>query len=243
MSHRHKFRWVEGFVSSTITPCLGLVFICASTSFATVMALGMGQNRPLLNSGHLPNDQVWFRPASRCSIGAMARSFFAAFCIYRFRNSPVAVTLRVMWQLHTVVSRDSTKARCWDGFWILFVIACGCRYWWWFLSGINWRSSSVLTDSQFWNAFLHPYRWRFLRLHSLWWRGLLFWWQPRFWRIRYQTAKRPRLNNRNHHSCYSGIGRQYRVIFLLLRSFTDAFSFAFWVVSGGGMLWWLCLTC
>ena len=232
MSHWHKFRWVEWpRIRQQLPHVCGLVFMLCFTSFATVMALGGGPKSTTIELAIYQAIKFDFD----LQAGALLALWQIILCSVLYLSiqklaKPVAVTAGNV-ATHTVVSRDSTKARCWDGFWILFVIVLVIPpLLMVVLSGINWQALSVLTDSQFWNAFSASIQVAVLASSFALVAGIAILMTTRFWRIRYQTAKATTLELTGTIILVTPGLVVSTGLFLLLRSFTDAFSFAFWVV-------------
>ena len=131
----------------------GLVFMLCFTSFATVMALGGGPKSTTIELAIYQAIKFDFD----LQTGALLALWQMLLCGVLYLSiqklaKPVEVTAGSI-SAHHVVSRDSLKARCWDGFWIgiviLLVVPPLLMV---VLSGLNSHLFAVMTDYKFWRA-------------------------------------------------------------------------------------------
>ncbi|MFV0447664.1 MAG: thiamine/thiamine pyrophosphate ABC transporter permease ThiP [Vibrio sp.] len=232
MNHWHKFRWVEWpRIRQQLPHVCGLVFMLCFTSFATVMALGGGPKSTTIELAIYQAIKFDFD----LQAGALLALWQIILCSILYLSiqklaKPVAVTAGNV-ATSGFIRRDSCKVRCWDWAWILFVIALVVPpLMMVVLSGINSQAYAVLTDSKFWYAFSASVQVAMLTSLFALLAGMAILTTTRFWRIRYQTTKATTLELTATIILVTPGVVVSTGLFLLLRSFSDAFSFAFWVV-------------
>jgi len=232
MSHWDKFRWVEWpRVRQQLPHVCGLVFMLCFTSFATVMALGGGPKSTTIELAIYQAIKFDFD----LQAGALLALWQMLLCSVLYLSiqklaKPVDVTAGNV-SGDYVVSRDSVFARCWDWGWIalvcLLVIPPLLMV---VIAGLNSSILTVISDSKFWHALSSSLQVALLASVLSLVAGIGILMTSRWWRVRARN---------NYANALELSGTIILVtpglvvstgLFLLLRSMTDAFSFAFWVV-------------
>lgn len=232
MGHWDKFRWIEWpRLRQQLPHVSGLVFMLCFTSFATVMALGGGPKSTTIELAIYQAIKFDFdlQAGALLAIWQMLLCGVMALSIQRLAK-PMAVASGSQ-ASNRYLSKDSRLAKCWDWSWIggaiLLVLPPLLMV---ILSGLNKEVLNVLRDSRFWLAF-----WASIKVATF--ASLLALMAGVAILL---TSRRLRLNNKAKRADHIElIGTIILVtpglvistgIFLLLRSFTDVFSLAFFVV-------------
>lgn len=232
MGQWQKFKWVEfPRLKQQLAHVSGLVFMLCFTSFATVMALGGGPKSTTIELAIYQAIKFDFdlQAGALLAIWQMLLCGVMALAIQRLAK-PIAVN-SVNQGSNRYLIKDTTFSRCWDWGWIglavLFVVPPIAMV---LFSGLNEKAFTVLADGRFWSAL-----WASLKVATVASVIALISGVAILW-----TSRRMRLNhNASGADKIELIGTIILVtpglvvstgIFLLLRSFTDAFSLAFVVV-------------
>lgn len=232
MGHWDKFRWVEWpRIRQQLPHVSGLVFMLCFTSFATVMALGGGPKSTTIELAIYQAIKFDFdlQAGALLAIWQMLLCGTMALAIQRLAK-PIAVIPGTQ-SRYLFVCKDSLTSKCWDWGWILasmlLVLPPLLMV---VLSGINSQALEVFTDGRFWLAL-----WSSVKVATL--ASLIAVLAGVAILI---TSRRLRLSMREKRADHIElIGTIILVtpglvistgVFLLLRSFTDAFSLAFFVV-------------
>ncbi len=232
MGHWHKFKWVEWpRIKQQLAHVSGLVFMLCFTSFATVMALGGGPKSTTIELAIYQAIKFDFdlQAGALLAIWQMMLCGIMALTIQRLAK-PVSVTASSQSSQRYLI-KDSKVAKVWDWSWICFAILVVVPpLLMVLLSGINSQSLMVFSDSRFWLAL-----WSSLKVATLasvlaLVAGIAV----------LATTRRLRVNKKRQQADQIElVGAIILVtpglvistgLFLLLRSFTDAFSFALLVV-------------
>lgn len=232
MGHWHKFRWVEWpRMRQQLPHVCGLVFMLCFTSFATVMALGGGPKSTTIELAIYQAIKFDFdlQAGALLAMWQMMLCGVMALGIQRLAK-PMSVTSGS--QASAVyLCNDSLVAKCWDWLWIgfamLLVLPPLVMV---VVSGINSQVVEVLSDTRFWQALWASIRVATLASIIALLAGIAI----------LLTSRRLRLNSKAKRADHIElIGTIILVtpglvistgLFLLLRSFTDAFSLALVVV-------------
>ncbi len=232
MSHWQKFRWVEWpRLKQQLPHVCGLVFMLCFTSFATVMALGGGPKSTTIELAIYQAIKFDFdlQAGALLAIWQMLLCGLLALAIQKLaKPQPIFAGSS---QSASAFLSDSKSAKVWDGFWIiasmLLVIPPLLMV---VLSGINPKSLAVLVDISFWRALASSLQVAVLASIGALILGSMILATSRVWRL---TGKRFKADK------IELIGTIILVtpglvistgLFLLMRSITDVFSVAFWVV-------------
>jgi thiamine transport system permease protein len=232
MGHWHKFKWVEWpRIKQQLAHVSGLVFMLCFTSFATVMALGGGPKSTTIELAIYQAIKFDFdlQAGALLAIWQMMLCGIMALTIQRLAK-PISVTASSQSSQRYLI-KDSKVAKVWDWSWICFAILVVVPpLLMVLLSGINSQSLMVFSDSRFWLAL-----WSSLKVATLasviaLVAGIAV----------LATTRRLRVNKKRQQADQIElVGAIILVtpglvistgLFLLLRSFTDAFSFALLVV-------------
>ncbi|MGY3568613.1 thiamine/thiamine pyrophosphate ABC transporter permease ThiP [Vibrio paucivorans] len=232
MSHWHKFKWVEWpRLRQQLPHVFGLVFMLCFTSFATVMALGGGPKSTTIELAIYQAIKFDFdlQAGALLALWQMLLCGVLALSIQRLAK-PIAVSTGSV-SPGKILIQDSFSSKVWDFFWIagacLLVIPPLAMV---VLSGINEQALLVFTDGRFWLAFGASLKVAISASAIALVIGMAI----------LTTSRALRLRNKN--SKADGIELIGTIIlvtpglvistglFLLLRYFADAFSYAFYVV-------------
>ncbi|NOI78494.1 thiamine/thiamine pyrophosphate ABC transporter permease ThiP [Vibrio coralliilyticus] len=232
MGHWHKFKWVEWpRLRQQLPHVCGLVFMLCFTSFATVMALGGGPKSTTIELAIYQAIKFDFdlQAGALLAIWQMLLCGIMALAVQRL-TKPVAVSSGT--QGHNLyMAKDSIWSRIWDWSWIgLSILLVLPPLLMVVLSGINSEALSVFTDQRFWLALWSSLKVATLASGIALSAGIAI----------LLTSRRLRLNAKNRHADQIELlGTIILVtpglvistgLFLLLRSFTDVFSLAFFIV-------------
>ncbi len=232
MSHWQKFVWVEWpRLKQQLAHVCGLVFMLCFTSFATVMALGGGPKSTTIELAIYQAIKFDFdlQAGALLAIWQMLLCGVMALAIQRLAK-PIATSSGSQDQKR-YLTRDTQLSKCWDWGWIgfsaLLVLPPLLMV---IVSGMNSQAVSVFSDSRFWLAFWSSLKVAtFASLIALV-AGIAILVTSRRLRLNYQNKRADNIEL---------IGTIILVtpglvvstgLFLLLRSFTDVFSLAFFVV-------------
>ncbi|RTZ14294.1 thiamine/thiamine pyrophosphate ABC transporter permease ThiP [Vibrio aquaticus] len=232
MGHWDKFRWIEWpRLRQQLPHVSGLVFMLCFTSFATVMALGGGPKSTTIELAIYQAIKFDFdlQAGALLAIWQMMLCGIMALTIQRLAK-PMAVSNGSQTRLF-YLSKDTLLSKLWDWGWIsgamLLVLPPLLMV---ILSGLNKEVVNVLSDGRFWLAF-----WASIKVATL--ASLLALTAGIAILL---TSRRLRLNHQVKRADHIElIGTIILVtpglvistgLFLLLRSFTDVFSLAFFVV-------------
>lgn len=232
MGHWQKFKWVEWpRIKQQLAHVSGLVFMLCFTSFATVMALGGGPKSTTIELAIYQAIKFDFdlQAGALLAIWQMLLCGVMALSIQRLAK-PVSVTSSSQ-SRESYLIKDSKYARLWDWVWIGFsVLVVLPPLIMVVLSGLNDQSVTVFTDDRFWLAL-----WSSLKVATL--ASLIALGAGIAVLV---TSRRLRVNRqRKQADQLELVGAIILVtpglvistgVFLLLRSFTDVFSFALCVV-------------
>ncbi|MDW6002852.1 thiamine/thiamine pyrophosphate ABC transporter permease ThiP [Vibrio mangrovi] len=232
MTPWQQFRYVDWpRIRQQLPHVAGLVFMLCFTSFATVMALGGGPQSTTIELAIYQAIKFDFDLRS----GAMLALWQMLLCgLLAFLVQSITKTTDVKSQgesHHQPLFRDSRLARCWDCGWILF---CGLLVLppllMVIISGINQHLWHVFSSSGFWQALASSLTVASVAGTLALVAGIGVLLTSRGWRL---------LARRRRADVLETVGMMILVtpglvmstgLFLLLRSFTDAFEFAYWVV-------------
>ncbi|GEM74310.1 thiamine/thiamine pyrophosphate ABC transporter permease ThiP [Vibrio sagamiensis] len=232
MSHWDKFRWVEWpRLRQQLPHVCGLVFMLCFTSFATVMALGGGPKSTTIELAIYQAIKFDFD----LQTGALLALWQILLCSVlslgiQALTKPMSVTSGST-LVQQYLTKDHRWSKAWDSFWIigafLLVIPPLLMV---LISGFNQKIWTVLTDEAFWSALLTSIKVALLASTLAMGAGVAI----------LQTSRRLRLSFRSKRADHiEFIGTIILVtpglvistgLFLLLRSITDVYSLAFWVV-------------
>lgn len=232
MNHWQKFCWVEWpRLKQQLPHVCGLVFMLCFTSFATVMALGGGPKSTTIELAIYQAIKFDFdlQAGALLAIWQMLLCGLLALAIQKLAK-PQPTYLGSS-QSSSAFRRDSKLAKLWDGFWILasvlLVIPPLLMV---VISGINPSALAVLLDRHFWQALAASLQVAILASIGALTLGSMILATSRMWRLTGKTFKADKIEL---------IGTIILVtpglvvstgLFLLMRSITDVFSVAFWVV-------------
>lgn len=154
MGHWQKFKWVEWpRMRQQLAPVCGLVFMLCFTSFATVMALGGGPKSTTIELAIYQAIKFDFdlQAGALLAIWQMLLCGLMALSIQRFAR-PIAISMGSDAPTALVV-KDSLFSKCWDGAWIGFSLLLVLPPLGMVLtSGMNSQALGVLSDGRFWSA-------------------------------------------------------------------------------------------
>ncbi len=232
MSHWQKFVWVEWpRLKQQLAHVCGLVFMLCFTSFATVMALGGGPKSTTIELAIYQAIKFDFdlQAGALLAIWQMLLCGVMALAIQRLAK-PIATSSGSQDQKR-YLTRDTQLSKCWDWIWIGFsVLLVLPPLLMVIVSGVNSQAVSVFSDSRFWLALWSSLKVAtFASLIALV-AGIAILVTSRRLRLNYQNKRADNIEL---------IGTIILVtpglvvstgLFLLLRSFTDVFSLAFFVV-------------
>ncbi|MDN3680365.1 thiamine/thiamine pyrophosphate ABC transporter permease ThiP [Vibrio tapetis subsp. quintayensis] len=232
MNHWQKFRWVEWpRLMQQLPHVCGLVFMLCFTSFATVMALGGGPKSTTIELAIYQAIKFDFdlQAGALLAIWQMLLCGLLALAIQKLaKPQPTSIGSS---QSSSAFRRDSKLARAWDGFWILgsvFLVIPPLLMV--VVSGVNPSALAVLLDGNFWQALAASLQVAVLASIGSLTLGSMILATSRIWRLTGKTFKADKIEL---------IGTIILVtpglvvstgLFLLMRSITDVFSVAFWVV-------------
>ncbi|WCE31294.1 thiamine/thiamine pyrophosphate ABC transporter permease ThiP [Vibrio sp. SCSIO 43137] len=152
MSHWDKFRLVEWpRLRQQLPHVCGLVFMLCFTSFATVMALGGGPKSTTIELAIYQAIKFDFdlQAGAVLALWQMLLCALLSFSIQRMAKHTPLISQRCDNPL--AVTKDSRRARLWDGFWIvsavILVIPPLIMV---VISGLNSSLFAVLSDREFW---------------------------------------------------------------------------------------------
>ncbi|NOH72097.1 thiamine/thiamine pyrophosphate ABC transporter permease ThiP [Vibrio pectenicida] len=232
ITHWNKFKWVEWpRLRQQLPHVFGLVFMLCFTSFATVMALGGGPKSTTIELAIYQAIKFDFdlQAGAILALWQMLLCGLIALSVHRFaKTMPVTSGTQVTY--FRSYSR-SVGARFWDSFWIVFslllVIPPLLMVVW---SGLNSQTLNVLRDQVFWIALWTSCKVAIMASGLALLAGIAI----------LLTSRRLRLNSKVHSADQIElIGTIILVtpslviatgLFLLLRSFTDAFGLSLIVV-------------
>lgn len=232
MGHWQKFKWVEWpRLKQQLTHVCGLVFMLCFTSFATVMALGGGPKSTTIELAIYQAIKFDFdlQAGALLAIWQMLLCGLMALAIQRLAK-PVSVSAGSTTS-SIYLTKDNFKSKVWDWSWIglsaLLVLPPLLMV---IISGVNSQALAVFSDTRFWSAL-----WASLKVATL---ASLFALLAGISIL--ISSRRLRLNFREKRADQIElIGTIILVtpglvistgLFLLLRSMTDVFSLAFFVV-------------
>ncbi|MCG9727797.1 thiamine/thiamine pyrophosphate ABC transporter permease ThiP [Vibrio brasiliensis] len=232
MGHWDKFRWIEWpRIRQQLPHVCGLVFMLCFTSFATVMALGGGPKSTTIELAIYQAIKFDFdlQAGALLAIWQMMLCGMMALTIQRLAK-PISVTPGSH-SNYIYLCKDTLASKCWDWGWIvaamLLVLPPLLMV---VLSGVNSQAIEVFSDSRFWLALWASIKVATIASFIAVLAGIAI----------LITSRRLRLNTREKSADHIElIGTIILVtpglvistgIFLLLRSFTDVFSLAFFVV-------------
>lgn len=232
MSHWDKFKWVEWpRLKQQLPHVCGLVFMLCFTSFATVMALGGGPKSTTIELAIYQAIKFDFdlQAGALLAIWQMLLCGVLAVSIQRL-SKPVSVSVGQLSEAKFLV-KDTYRSKAWDSFWIivasllvlppLLMVIVG---------GLNSEAMAVLTSEPFWLALFNSLKVAFSASVIALLVGVAILMTSRAWRLQNKTFRADKIEL---------IGTIILVtpglvvstgIFLLLRSITDVFSLAFFVV-------------
>ncbi|MEI8671884.1 thiamine/thiamine pyrophosphate ABC transporter permease ThiP [Vibrio sp. SA48] len=232
MSHWHQFKWVEWpRLRQQLPHVCGLVFMLCFTSFATVMALGGGPKSTTIELAIYQAIKFDFD----LQAGALLALWQMLLCSVLYLSisrlaKPLAISAGRK-SVDYVVSRDSRKAKYWDAAWILLSLLLVLPpLMMVVLSGLNAQLFSVLSDEKFWQALLASLQVASLASMLAVCAGVAILITTRVWRLKLRNHRADHLEL---------VGTIILVtpglvistgLFLLLRTVTDAFGMAYWVV-------------
>ncbi|MBR9789807.1 MAG: thiamine/thiamine pyrophosphate ABC transporter permease ThiP [Vibrionaceae bacterium] len=232
MGHWDKFRWVEWpRLKQQLPHVSGLVFMLCFTSFATVMALGGGPKSTTIELAIYQAIKFDFdlQAGALLALWQMLLCGVLAIGVQKL-TKPVSVSSGST-SVQQYLTKDHGWSKAWDSFWIigalLLVIPPLAMV---ILSGINHQVGSVLSDERFWSALFNSLKVAGLASTLAVASGVSILLTSRRWRLDYKNARADQIEL---------VGTIILVtpglvistgLFLLLRSFTDVFSLAFFVV-------------
>ncbi|MFA0570225.1 MAG: thiamine/thiamine pyrophosphate ABC transporter permease ThiP [Vibrio gallaecicus] len=232
MTHWDKFKWVEWpRLRQQLPHVCGLVFMLCFTSFATVMALGGGPKSTTIELAIYQAIKFDFdlQAGAILAIWQMLLCGVLAISIQRL-SKPISVTPSQQSDDKYLV-KDTYWSKGWDSFWIiavsLLVLPPLVMV---IISGINAQGFNVLTSAPFWNALGTSLKVAVLASTIAMIIGIAILITSRAWRLHGKNFKADKIEL---------VGTIILVtpglvistgLFLLLRSFTDVFSLAFFVV-------------
>ncbi|MGR5530726.1 thiamine/thiamine pyrophosphate ABC transporter permease ThiP [Vibrio alfacsensis] len=232
MTHWDKFRWVEWpRLRQQLAHVSGLVFMLCFTSFATVMALGGGPKSTTIELAIYQAIKFDFdlQAGALLALWQMLLCGLLAIGVQKL-TKPVSVSAGSI-SVQQYLTKDHGWSKAWDCFWImaafLLVIPPLVMV---VFSGINQQVWSVLSDERFWSALWNSLKVAVLASSLAVAAGVSILLTSRRWRLQYKNSRADQIEL---------IGTIILVtpglvistgLFLLLRSFIDVFSLAFFVV-------------
>ena len=232
MSHWDKFRWVEWpRLRQQLPHVSGLVFMLCFTSFATVMALGGGPKSTTIELAIYQAIKFDFdlQAGALLALWQMLLCGVIAIGVQKL-TKPVSISSGST-SVQQYLTKDHGWSKAWDSFWImgafLLVIPPLAMV---ILSGINQQVGSVLNDERFWSALFNSLKVAAMASTLAVAAGVSILLTSRRWRLEYKNSRADHIEL---------VGTIILVtpglvistgLFLLLRSFTDVFSLAFFVV-------------
>ncbi len=232
MSHWNKFKWVEWpRIRQQLPHVIGLVFMLCFTSFATVMALGGGPKSTTIELAIYQAIKFDFdlQSGALLAIWQIILCGTLSFSIQRLAK-PVSVSTGSS-NASVRMVQDNWPAKCWDWSWIalvcLFVLPPLFMV---VVSGLNSDIGKVLSDSSFWLSLFASLKVAILAAMIALAAGVAILTSSRAWRLRHKHIQADQIEL---------IGTIILVtpglvtstgLFLLIRSFADAFSYALLVV-------------
>lgn len=230
----HRFRWVEWpRIRQQLSHVFGLVFMLCFTSFATVMALGGGPKATTIELAIYQAIKFDFD----LQTGALLALWQIVFCaglsfIFQRVSKPVDVLPHTGGH-RLGLFRDSTWARWWDRAWIVVVVAIvlpplGAVV----IAGINQQLLVILWQSDFWVSLFNSLKVAGLASLLALLGGIALLSSSRVWRLHQQNRKADMLELSGTIILLTPGLVISTGLFLLLRSFADVFSLAFWIVVG-----------
>ncbi len=232
MSHWVKFRWVEWpRLRQQLPHVSGLVFMLCFTSFATVMALGGGPKSTTIELAIYQAIKFDFdlQAGALLALWQMLLCGLLAVGVQRL-TKPVSISVGST-SVQQYLTKDHGWSKAWDSVWIiaafLLVIPPLVMV---MISGMNHQVGSVLSDERFWSALFNSLKVAGLASTLAVTAGVSILLTSRHWRVQSQNTRADHIEL---------VGTIILVtpglvvstgLFLLLRSFTDVFSLAFFVV-------------
>ncbi|MBW3697458.1 thiamine/thiamine pyrophosphate ABC transporter permease ThiP [Vibrio sp. T187] len=232
MSHWNKFKWIEWpRVRQQLPHVCGLVFMLCFTSFAAVMALGGGPKSTTIELAIYQAIKFDFdlQAGALLGIWQMLLCGILAISIQKL-SKPLSVASCQLSQDKFLV-KDSLWSKAWDSFWIIgvsFLVLPPLLMV--LMSGVNGQALQVLSSEAFWQALAASFKVAVLASLIAVCAGIAILMTSRAWRLKHQNFKADKIEL---------IGTIILVtpglvistgLFLLLRSITDVFSLAFFVV-------------
>nr|WP_073579765.1 thiamine/thiamine pyrophosphate ABC transporter permease [Vibrio quintilis] len=209
----------------------GLVFMLCFTSFATVMALGGGPQATTIELGIYQAIKFDFDLQSGAVL-AIWQVLLCSTLSYGVQRMSRTIPVRTSGSFsREFVFRDSLSSRLWDWSWITLclllvlpplVMVC--------LSGLNAHLSGVLFSLSFWSAVKDSVCVAFIAAGLSVIAGICVLMSSRAWRLRGSLRSADLLETSGMMILVTPGIVLSTGLFLLLRTFTDAFHFAFGVV-------------
>ncbi|MGF1752499.1 thiamine/thiamine pyrophosphate ABC transporter permease ThiP [Vibrio makurazakiensis] len=232
MSHWNKFKWIEWpRLRQQLPHVCGLVFMLCFTSFATVMALGGGPKSTTIELAIYQAIKFDFdlQAGALLAIWQMLLCGTLAVSIQKL-SKPLAVSSSQFSQDKFLV-KDNLWSKTWDSVWImgvsLLVLPPLAMV---LMSGVNSQALNVLASEAFWLALGTSLKVAFLASFLAVSAGVSILLTTRALRLKHQNFRADKIEL---------VGTIILVtpglvistgLFLLLRSTTDVFSLAFFVV-------------
>lgn len=233
MTHWNKFKWVEWpRLRQQLPHVCGLVFMLCFTSFATVMALGGGPKSTTVELAIYQAIKFDFdlQTGAMLALWQMTLCVFFYLMLQRF-SKPLAPGGAAVGAIPGIM-RDSWWARIWDGFWIgcavLFVVPPLLMV---VFGGMNGHFLTVIRDSGFWAAVLASLKVACLAAVVALSAGFSILLSSRALRLNRARRRAEGLELAGTLILVTPGLVISTGLFLLLRSVTDAFSYAYWVVA------------
>jgi len=232
MTAWQRFRWVEWpRLQQSLLPIAGLVFMLCFTSFATVMTLGGGPKSTTIELAIYQAIKFDF-DLSTGAILAIAQMFFCSVLYFLFQHNAKNIRVNIETPDYDAPkTRNSIGLLIWDVMWLFLLI--------WIVippllsvlfSGLNSQIIVVLSRSDFWAALL-------LSMSIAFFSGGI---ATVFGYLIVITSRGLKLNRyRKMADTLELLGSLVLVtpslvistgLFLLLRQFSDIYSFSFWIV-------------
>lgn len=227
-----RFRWVEWpRLQQSLLPIAGLVFMLCFTSFATVMTLGGGPKSTTIELAIYQSIKFDF-DLTTGAVLAIAQMIFCGGLYFIFQRNLQSLSVAIETpDSDSPIIKSSWKLFLWDLCWGMLLV--------WiilppliavFVSGINLQSLSVLTQADFWDALI-------LSVMIALCSGIIATVLGYFIVV---TSRQLRLlNYRKSADGIELLGSLVLVtpslvistgLFLLLRQFSDIYSFSFFIV-------------
>ncbi|MEF1308519.1 thiamine/thiamine pyrophosphate ABC transporter permease ThiP [Vibrio mytili] len=232
MTHWDKFRWVEWpRLRQQLPHVCGLVFMLCFTSFATVMALGGGPKSTTIELAIYQAIKFDFDLQAGALLALWQMLLCGALAIgVQKMTKPVSISAGST-SVQQYLTKDHGWSKAWDSIWImgafLLVVPPLTMV---VLSGINPQIGEVFTDERFWLALFNSLKVATIASALAVAAGVSILLTSRRWRLQNRNARADHIEL---------VGTIILVtpglvistgLFLLLRSFTDVFSLAFFVV-------------